>query len=458
MTAKIDKLGPNQVRLEIQVPAARFHEGIERAYRKSRGEFTVPGFRKGKVPRAVIESHYGPGVFYNKAFDELFPDVYSEAVAEANVAPVGPPENLQFLEVERNTGIRFTVDVYVVPEVLLGEYEGVRATRRHRTVTDEEVQKQLETLQRENSRWPEVDGPAEMGDQITVSYELPGREDEAAAPAEQVELGSGYQLESIDSQLVGMSAGDTREITVGGPIEGETSTVLAHVTAVRHRELPPLDDDFAEDVSAFDTIGELREETKKQLQEKVDRELENELEMQILLQILDDSTIDLPAVMVDSEVSDRVARLRQQLLLAGVSLEDYLAQLGIDLQTYASHIRPDAERSLKLHLLMQELIATLGTEPSAEELEEEYSRMAAERGVDADVFRKQMGEQQKGAIAARLANNRMLEKLKEMSEITDEDITESVSGQEETAQEPAEQDAAGGEPPKQEEAQEGQNT
>ena len=143
MTATKENLGPNRVRLEIEVPAARFQQSIDRVYRKSRGEFTIPGFRKGKAPRAVIESHYGPGVFYNQAFDDLFPSVYSEAITQTEVVPVGRPENLTFKEVDGSKGILFSVEVYTVPEVKLGNYRGLKATRLHHAVSDKAVDEEI---------------------------------------------------------------------------------------------------------------------------------------------------------------------------------------------------------------------------------------------------------------------------------------------------------------------------
>lgn len=447
MTASKEKLGSNRVRLEVEVPAARFQESIERAYRNSRGEFTIPGFRKGKAPRAVIESHYGPGIFYNKAFDDLFPEVYSQAVQEVEVVPVGPPENLTFLEVDGSKGIRFSVELYTMPEVTLGNYRNLEARRLHHTVSESEIDDQLEALRLENSRYVDSEAPAQAGDQVDINYvgTLDGEPFEGgSADGTTVEIGSGTFIPGFEDGLVGAVSGEDRDIVVTFPegyhaadLAGREAVFAVHVNAVKHREMPALDDDFAEDVSEFDTLAELRGDIRTKLQNAVDNQFEGTLDSELLGRVMDDSVIDVPPVMVDSEISDRLAEVRQGLMFRGVTLEEYLQAAGTDLASYAEAMRPEAERTIKLRLIVPALVRELDAEPTAEELEEVYSTMAADRHEDPEEFKRKMGAAQKDAIASREGMQRMLKKLKGMSVITDVDLDEEKTDETPSGEEAA---------------------
>lgn len=432
MTASKEKLGSNRVRVEVDVPAARFQDSINRVYRSSRGEFNIPGFRKGKAPRAVIESHYGPGIFYNKAFDDMFPEVYAQTLKELDVVPVGPPENLTFLEVDGTKGIRFSFEVYTLPEVVLGNYEGLAVTRRHHTITDAEIDDQLRSMQIEGTRFVETDEPAQNGDQLNMNFvgTLDGEVfDGGSADETTLVLGSGRFIPGFEEQLVGMRSGEDRDITVTFPedyqsegLAGRDVQFAVHVNSVSHGELPALDDEFAEDVSEFDTLAELRDDIRSKMQAQVDRELENALETELLGQIVADSTIDVPPVVIDNEVNDRLAGVRQQLVFQGISLEDYLQSAGTDVASYAAALRPEAEHAIRLRLVVPELVRALEAEPTPEELDAVYTSMAEERGEEPKAFKEKMSPVQKEAIASREGMQRMLSKLKELSEITEEEL------------------------------------
>ncbi|MBD5560914.1 MAG: trigger factor [Clostridia bacterium] len=439
MTATKEDLGSNRVRLEIDVPAARFQESIDKVYRSSRGEFTIPGFRKGKAPRAVIESHYGPGTFYNRAFDDLFPEVYSSAVSEVGVVPVGPPENLKFLEVDGSKGIRFTVEFYVVPEVTLGNYEGLKATRHHHTVSEAEIDERLKALQEENARWVETEDAAENGDRIKIDFSgsIGGEPFEGGqAEGYDLTLGSHTFIDGFEEQLTGMKPGEERDVTVTFPedypaseVAGKDAVFAVRLGTVKRKELPEIDDDFAEDVSEFDTVEDLRAGTRERLQKIADDRLEAQLESDLIRQVVDDSEMDIPKIMIDSEIEDRLRRMQQQLIFQGMTLDDYFAATGTDPAAFTDAMRPEAESAIKLQLVMPELIRALDTAPTEEELKNEYARIAADRDTDVEEFVRQMSSAQKEAVASQVALRKTMDRLKEISEITDaaEDAAEETA-------------------------------
>lgn len=466
MTATKENLGSNKVRLSVSVPAGRFQESIDKVYRNSRGEFTIPGFRKGKAPRAVIESHYGPATFYSRAFDDLFPVVYSEAVNEAEIVPVGLPENLVMKEMDGRKGIRFTVDVYTVPEVKLGRYEGLQATRLLHKVSEEDIDRQVRAVQLENSRWVESEAPAAAGDRVNIDFvgSIDGVPFEGgSADSTDLLLGSGTFIPGFEEQLEGIRAGEDRDIQVTFPeqypaedLAGREAVFAVHANSVKQRELPEADDDFAEDVSEYDTMEEWRCQIRERLQKQVDEELENALETELLSQVLADTEIDVPPVMIESEVNDRLSQARQELLAQGIALESYLAARNMDLPGYAATLAPDAERAIRLRLLMSELVRALDAQPTDEELAAAYDEMAVERRQDPEEFRKKMTKPQQDAIASREATRKMLAKLKDLSEITEKDLEEAAEEKAAAEEKPeaaaAEEktDAAAAEEPQQE--------
>ena len=442
MPATVEKLGPNRVRLEVDVPRDRFQESIEKVYRDSRSHFMIDGFRRGKAPRAVIESHYGPGVFFQDAFDDLFPDVYRDAVMENDLVPVGPPENLQYLEVDGDKGVRFTVEVSTFPEVRLGNYTGLKAKRAHHTVTDEEVAAQLARLQEENAGREQTEGPAEDKDTLDIDFAgtIDGEPFEGgSAEHQQLTLGSGRFIDGFETQLLGAVPGEERDVTVTFPenyqaedLAGREAVFHVTVNSISRAVLPELDDDFAEDVSEFDTLGELEDDLRAKLQEQHDQRQEAALESELVSQVAENTEIDLPPVMIEGEIDEMLTQLRQQLIYTGLSLEDFLKMQNTDITTFREAQRDDAERTLKTRLVIEELVNTLETMPDDEEVDGLIDAYAEERGQDKEKVRSTITEQQRSVLAYREAVRKMLTKLKEMSDIedTEEEITEDAAQEE----------------------------
>lgn len=440
MPATVEKLGPNRVRLEVDVPRDRFQESIEKVYRGARSQFAIDGFRRGKAPRAVIESRYGPGVFFQDAFDDLFPDVYSEALKDNDIVPVGPPENLQYLEVNSNTGVRFTVDVTTFPEVTLGDIQGLHAERIRHIVTDDEVDAALRRMQEENGRLEVTEDAAQDGDVLDIDFTgtLDGEPFEGgSAENQQLKLGSGRFIDGFEAQLTGAHAGEERDITVTFPENYEAEDLAGreavfHVTVhqVNRLVLPSLDDEFAEDVSAFDTLAELRSDLRRQLEEESAQQQEARLESALVSQVAEQAQVDIPAVMIDTELDEMTAQMRQQLMYAGLSLEQYLDMQDMDLASYRDLQRPAAENTVRIRLVIEELIDALGTMPEEDEVDGILEAFAQERSQDKDKLKESISEQQRSTLAYREGVKRMLAKLKDMSEI------EEV--EEDTAQDPQE--------------------
>ena len=277
--AKVESAGANKVKLTVEVTAEDFAEALQKAYLKNKGKFFVQGFRKGKVPRPVIERHYGEGVFYEDAFEILFPESYSRAVEELDIVPVSRPE-IDIEKISKEEGIVYTVEVYVKPEVKLGQYKGVEAELVEAEVTDEQVEAEIARIRERNARWVDVDREAQNGDKVVIDYSgsVDGvKFDGGTADNQIIELGSGTFIPGFEEQIVGMKKGEEKDLTVTFPenyrakdLAGKEAVFHVKLHDVKQKELPDLDDDFAQDVSEFDTMDEYRADIKAKLLERAE--------------------------------------------------------------------------------------------------------------------------------------------------------------------------------------------
>ena len=382
---KNEKIESNKHELQFKLDHDAFEAACNRAYNREKGKINVPGFRRGKAPRAIIEKMYGKGVFYEDALNELIPENYEAAVKEAGIEIVGQPE-FDVVSIE-DDGVIVKAVTFVVPEVKIENYRGIEATKTTYTVTDEEVDHEIGHVREHNAREIEItDRPAEMGDTANIDYEgfvdgvaFAGGKDEG----HDLKLGSGSFIPGFEEQVAGHSVGDEFDVTVTFPeqyhadeLAGKEAVFKCKLNAIKHDELPELDDEFAKDVSEFDTFAEYREDMKRKLAERKEKAADAEVEEQLINFLVDNIVADIPAPMFDAEAENIVRDYDMRLRSQGLDLATYMRYTGQSLDTLREQVRPQAERQVKTRLALSEIAKLENIEVSDEDIEAEFARMA----------------------------------------------------------------------------------
>lgn len=454
MSVTKEDLGGSRVKLSITVPAEDFQKSLEAAYRKKRDKYAVKGFRKGKVPISVLEATYGPKLFFNDALNELLPVSLGFAYLEAEVEAVGPAENLNVQSATRENGVEFTVEVWVRPVVTLGNYEGIDATERVYKVRGEDIDAALNQLREENARFTSVDRPAQMGDTVLIDFvgTIDGVPfDGGSEKGVRVLLGSQTFIAGFEEGIVGMTAGEDRQIPVTFPegykpdeLSGAEAVFSVHMLEIMQKELPELDDDFAQDVSDANTLEELRAQLGKQLQDQYDQRSESYVEAEIVEKIASAAAFDVPPPMIEQRVKEQVFNLQMGFLQNGASLEDELRLKGRTLQQLADGMAPAAEKHVRRQLVMQALVDSIGEEPFDEEIAERLRPSAERAGKTIDEVKAEMKPEALEDLRTNLKWEDTLRKLREMSNITVIEVDSPQKIEEEGAPQPqADGDAAG---------------
>ncbi|MEG1859539.1 MAG: trigger factor, partial [Christensenellaceae bacterium] len=363
MATKLEKLEGNKAKLEITVSGETFEEGIGKAYQKIKGKFNVPGFRKGKAPRAIIENHYGPQVFYEDAFDEVIPEAFREAVLEHELEVVSRPE-YDVLSIDKKDGIVFTAEVILKPEVKLGKYEGIKVQRPIVKISAKDVDAEVEKTRSQNVRWIEVQRASKNGDSVIIDFSgsVDGvKFDGGTAQGQTLELGAGRFIPGFEEQVVGMKAGDTKDISVKFPDEyapelaGKDAVFEIVMQTVKEKELPEIDDDFAQDVSEFETLADYKKDIKKKLKDEAELRSKAEVENQLLEAVANDITVDIPDVMVDNQIDYQIQQLSYQLMYQGMKIEDYLQYIGKTIEDLRKDYKEGAAKQVKMRLAVEAL-------------------------------------------------------------------------------------------------------
>ena len=405
----------NVLKLVVTVEKDQFEAGLQKAYLKNRKYVAVPGFRKGKAPRKMIENLYGHEVFYSDAVEEIFPEVYKEAVLDQDYKVVGQPSvtDMQFGE---DKTVELTIETALYPEVTLGQYKGLEVPKVAASVSDEEVEKELDKKANDVARIITVDRPAQEGDTAVLDYEgfadgvpFDGGKDEGY----ELRLGSHTFIPGFEEQVIGLSAGDEKDINVTFPEEyhakelaGKPVTFKIKVHEVKETQVPAKDDELAKDVSEFDTLAELREDIRanilKEKAEGIDRAFENA----VLEKAAENAEMTIPAAMIDEEVKAELDRFDYQLRSQGMSLEQYSKMLGGDLSGFEKSIRPSAEQSLKLRLTLNAIAEAEKLEITEEEINAEYNTLAENYHMDVEKLRTVVpAEEIKGDLMVRKAKD-----------------------------------------------------
>lgn len=439
----VEKTDKNQVKLEIVVDKGEFEAAIEKSYKKNAARFNVQGFRRGRAPRRMIERTYGEGVFYEDAVNIAYPEVYSAAVKEAGIEPVDRAE--VELDSIGPDGFTFTAVVTVKPEVKLGQYKNLEAEFVPATVTDEDVDKELENRRKRNGRLETVEREAADGDTVVIDFE--GFVDGVAfeggkAENHSLRLGSGQFIPGFEDQLIGTKAGDEKDVNVTFPehyqaaeLAGKPAVFKVKVHEVKENILPELDDEFAKDVSEFETLAEYREDLKKKMLTVREKSANEEFEERLLDKLLEGVEVDIPNCMVEQQL-DRIAedfeyRLRAQ----GMTLEAYLQMSGMDMDGFRSTFKDRAERQVKTTLALEAVVKAENFEVSDEEIEAEYAKLAEQYKTPVDQLKKYMSPE---AIKEDMQKTKAVELIKEIAVKLDPKPEEAA---EEKTEAPAEEKA-----------------
>ena len=402
MSVQVENLEKNMAKLTIEVPAEELEKAIESAYQKQKKQISVPGFRKGKVPRAMIEKMYGAGVFYEDAANTLMQQNYPSAVDESGIDIVSRP-TVEVVQIEKGKPFIFTAEVAVKPEVTLGKYMGVTVTKIDTTVTDEEVDAALEQERNNNARTVTVtDRPVAEGDTAVIDFE--GFVDGVAFEGGKgenhpLEIGSHTFIDTFEDQLVGKNAGDEVEVNVTFPeqyqaadLAGKPATFKVKINEIKAKELPELDDEFAQDVSEFDTLAEYKESLKKNLEEKKENEAKRTKEDEAVQKIIDKSKMDLTEAMIDTQARQMIEEFSMRIRQQGLTMEQYFQFTGMTEEKMLEEMKPQAEKRIKTRLVLEAIVKAEDIQVSDEKMDEEFADMAKTYQMEVDKMKELMGE------------------------------------------------------------------
>ena len=386
MSVQVEKLEKNMAKLTIEVSAAEFEKALEDAFLKNKNKISVPGFRKGKVPRQMVEKMYGPEIFYEDAANALIPDAYSKALDECEEDIVSSPE-IDVTQIEKGKSFIFTATVALKPEVKLGKYKGVKVEAAEVTVTDEEVDAKIEKERENNARTIEVtDRPVKDGDMTVLDFE--GFVDGVAFDGGKGEnypltIGSGAFIPGFEEQLVGAEIGKEVEVNVTFPedyqaeeLKGKAAVFKCTIKEIKEKELPALDDEFASEVSEFDTLEEYKKDVKETLTIEKEKAAREAKEAAVIDAIIADSDMDIPEAMVTTQQKQMLDEFAQRMQMQGLSMEQYFQFTGATLDKMMEQVKPQAETRIKSRLVLEAVAAKEGIEAPEEDYEEEIKTMA----------------------------------------------------------------------------------
>ncbi len=422
MEAKMEKIDVNVVKFEVKVEADKFEEALTRAYKKNVKKFNVPGFRKGKVPMSVVKKYYGVEVLLEDAVNFAIEGSYANVLKENNVRPVDFPK-VEVVQAEEGKDLIYTAEVTVYPEVELGAYKGLNVEKKTYEVTEEEVAAKLKEMQEKNARVEVKEGAIENGNIAVIDFKgfIDGVAFEGGEGHDySLEIGSGSFIDNFEEQLVGAKAGDKVEVNVTFPenygkeeLNGKPAKFEVEVKEVKAKELPVLDDEFAKEVSEFETLEALKEDTTKKLEEANTARAEREYEEAILRAVVENAKMDIPAVMVEQEIDRMVQNLAQRLQYQGLTLEQYFQFTGTDAEKMREYMKENAETKVKTELVLEALQKAEKMEVLDEELKEKASEVAKLYGANDEKMVELLLQNQREALVADVMTSKVINFLKE---------------------------------------------
>ncbi len=399
----VEKVDKNVVSFEFTVSADEFENGIEKAYRKNVGKINIQGFRRGKAPRKIIEKYYGNEVFYEDAINIVLPDAYDKAIEENNIFPVDQPEIDIKGEISRENGITFTAKVTVKPEFELGEYKGIKASKvSHRTLK-KDIDAEIEKMRERNSRMVSVEDRAVQKDDI-ANIDFEGFCDGVAFEGGKGEnydltIGSGQFIPGFEDQLIGKNIGEETEVNVTFPeeyhaenLKGKDAMFKVKINSIKVKELPELDDEFAKDVSEFDTLEELKKDVKEKLSAAGKEKAAHETEENVIKAVCDATEIDIPEAMINSQIDKMIRDFDMQMRYQGLNLEQYMKYTGTTLDSLKEQFKADAEKNVKTSLVLEKVCQVENITASDKEVSKEYDDMAEQNGMKVEDIKKYVSE------------------------------------------------------------------
>lgn len=421
MSSTFEKLTSNKVKLNFVVSAEDFDKALATAYSKNVKRFNIPGFRRGKAPRHVIEMHYGPSVFFEDAFDEIFPVVYSEAIKEHSVEPVDRPE-LDVTQIEKGKDLIFSVEVFVRPDVVLGDYKNLEAKKVVDEVTDDDVSAEIERARDRNSRFVEVtDRPAKLDDQVNIDYAGFDGDNQFAggtAKGQELVLGSGHFIPGFEDQLVGATVGQNVDVNVTFPEEyhekslaGKPVVFHVHVNGIREKEVPALDDEFAKDMG-FDTLDEYKADVKANLIKRNEERAETAFENEVVEKAVATCEMDIPNGMVEEAIDNMLRDMEMRLMYQGMKLDDYFKYTGQTREQVREMYREQAAERVKTQLALEAIRDAEKIEATEEEIDAEIAKLADSRKKSLEDMKKQLTDGDKEYFKQAATMNKVVEFLK----------------------------------------------
>ena len=438
-----NKVDTNVWELEVSVDGDTFKDAVTKAYLKQRKNITIPGFRKGKAPRAFIEKYYGEGVFYEDALEAIYPDAVASAIEDAKLEPVDTPYDLEIPEMG-NDGVTMKFKVTVKPEVELGEYKGLKATKKSTKVTADEVKAELARMQEQNSTVSDVDDRAvKKNDIVVIDFEgfVDGKAFEGGK-AEKYELtiGSNQFIPGFEDQIIGHKIGDKFDVNVKFPedyqadLASKDAVFKIKLHGIKVKDVPALDDEFAKDVSEFDTLDELKKDIKKQLEKRKNDDAENELHNTLLEEVAKGIKAEIPEAMIEKTIDDDVNEYSYRLQSQGLKLETYLKYTGMDMKGFREGFKERAETQVRLNLALEKIIEKEKIEVTEEDIEAEYKKYADAYNMDIDTIKKAVSAE---SLKPELASRKAIDLIVDSAVVTEEKAEKKPATKKTTAKKPA---------------------
>lgn len=419
MSVQVEKLEKSMAKLTITVEAAKFDAAVDSAYQKNKGKIALPGFRKGKAPRAMIEKMYGTGVFFEDAANELIPEAYETAAKESELEIVAQPE-IEVTQMDKGTDFIFTATVAIKPEVTLGDYKGIEVEKKEAEVSEEEITAEIDKAREANSRLITIEDRAtEDGDTVIIDFDgyVDGKQFEGGyAEDYTLVLGSHSFIDNFEDQLVGKNLGEDVEVNVTFPeeyhvdeLKGKPALFKVKIKEIQKKELPELDDDFAQDVSDFDTLDEYKADVEKKILENKENQIKREQEDQIIEKIIENAQIEIPQQMIAAQTRQMTQEFAQRLQSQGLSLEQYMQFTGLTPQKMMEDLEPQALKRIQSRLVLEAVVAAENIEASDEEIDKELENMASMYQMEIDKLKELIGDDEKKQIGMDLAVQKAVE-------------------------------------------------
>lgn len=413
MSVQVEKLEKNMAKLTVEVSTEDFKAAIKKAYNKTKNRFAIPGFRKGKASQAVIEKMYGEAVFYEDAADEAINASYAEAMKESGLDIVSRPE-VTIEQIGKDQAFIYSALVAVKPEVTLGEYKGVEVEKADASVTAEDVEAELKRVQEQNARLLTIeDRPVADGDQTVIDFEgfVDGKGFEGGKAEDYpLTIGSHSFIDTFEEQLIGKNIGEECEVNVTFPTEyhaaelaGKPAMFKVTVKEIKAKELPVLDDEFASEVSDFDTLGEYKKDIEKKLQERKEKAAASQNEDRVVAKVVENATMEIPDRMVDAQVDNMLQDTARRMQSQGLSMDLYMKYTGMNVDQMKDQLRPDAVKRIQTRLVLEAVAKAENIEVSEEKIDEEIAKMAESYKMEADKLKSYMTDSDKDQMKQDLA-------------------------------------------------------